>query len=72
MPENHSLTDFLADTISTGRAVGPFTPVRALFIHLGHELVAGNLQGQLRPASSSVILLAEFIIYISGVEADPI
>lgn len=71
MPENHSLTDFLADTISAGRAVGPFTPVKALFIHLGHELVAGNLQGQLRPARS-VILLAELIIYISGVEADPI
>lgn len=72
MPENHSLTDFLADTVSTGRAVGSFTAVRALFIHLGHELVAANLQGQLRPTSSSVILLAGLIIYISGVEADPI
>lgn len=72
MPENHSLTDFLADTVSTARAVGPFTPVRALFIHLGHELVAANLQRQLRPTSSSVILLAGLIIYISGAEADPI
>lgn len=72
MPENHSLTDFLADTVSTGRAAGPFTPVRALFTHLGHELVAANLQGQLRPTSSSVILLAGLIIYVSGVEADPI
>jgi len=34
MPENHSLGDFLAD-VSTGRAVGPFTPARALFMHLG-------------------------------------
>lgn len=72
MPENHSLTDFLADTVSSGRAVGPFTPVRALFTHLGHELVAANLQGQLRPTSSSVILLAGLIIYTSVVEAGPI
>lgn len=72
MPENHNLTDFLADTVSTGRALGPFTPVRALFTHLGYELVAANLQGQLRPTSSSVILLAGLIISISRVEADPI
>lgn len=26
MPENHSLKYFLADVVSTGRAVGPFTP----------------------------------------------
>lgn len=72
MPENHSLKDFLADVVSTGRAVGPFTSVRALFIRLGHKLVAANLQGQLRPTSSCVILLARHIIYISGVEAAPV
>lgn len=27
MPENHSLRDFLADDVSTGRAAGPFTPI---------------------------------------------
>lgn len=72
MPENHSLKDFLAEVVSTGRAVGPFTPVRALFIYLGYELVAANLQGQLRPTSSYVILLAGFFICISGVEAAPV
>lgn len=65
MPEKHNLQDFLADVVSTGRAVGPFDPVRALFIHLGYGLVAANLQGQPSPNSSCVILLARLIIYIS-------
>lgn len=71
MPENHGLRDFLADVVSTGRAAGPFTPICALFTHLGQELVAASPQGQLRRTSSCAILLAGLIIYISGVEATP-
>lgn len=71
MPEKHNLKYFLADVVSIGRAVGPFAPVRALFIHLGYGLVAANLQGQPSPTSSCAILLARLIIYISVGRSSP-
>lgn len=71
MPENRSLRDFSADVAPTGRAAGPFTPICALFIHLGLELVAASLQGQLRRSSSCAVFLAGLPIYIPGVGATP-